>query len=179
MKKSLLLLLAVAVICSACSAPRIEDYADNTPRFVAEDFFSGPMKAYGLVKDRGGNVTRRFVAEIDGSWENGRGLLREKFKFDDGETQYRNWQLVPVDSDAQAIRKYAASAGDVVGTSVMSTAGNAVFMQYTLQVPYKGRTLNIHVDDRMFLIAPNVLIAESKLSKWGFDVGEIQLTIVK
>ncbi|WP_428819489.1 DUF3833 domain-containing protein [Microbulbifer sp. MCCC 1A16149] len=179
MKKPRLLLLAIALVCSACSAPGIEDYADNTPRFVAEDFFSGPMKAYGLVKDRGGNVTRRFVAEINGSWENGRGQLREKFEFDDGEIQYRTWQLVPADSGTQSVRKYTASAGDVVGTSIMSVAGNAVFMQYTLQVPYKGRTINVNVDDQMFLVAPNVLIAESQLSKWGFNVGEIQLTIVK
>ncbi|MBN8429756.1 DUF3833 domain-containing protein [Microbulbifer salipaludis] len=179
MKKSMLLLLAIVFVCSGCSAPTIESYANNTPRFVAEDFFSGPMKAYGLVKDRGGNVTRRFVAEIDGSWENGRGELREKFEFDDGEIQYRTWQLAPMASTGAGLRQYAATAGDVVGTSTMSVAGNAVFMQYVLQVPYKGRTINVNVDDQMFLVAPNVLIAESKLSKWGFNVGEIQLTIIK
>lgn len=180
MNKILALLIVTAVMCTGCSGPGIEAHSNKTPKFVAEDFFSGPMKAYGVVKNRGGHVTRTFVAELDGSWEDNRGILREKFEFDDGEIQYRNWQLVPVESSVNAsLRTYTATAGDVVGTSTMSVSGNAVFMQYVLQVPYKGRTIDVNVDDRMFLLAPNILIAESKLSKWGFNVGEIQLTIVK
>ncbi|MCA0893347.1 DUF3833 domain-containing protein [Microbulbifer agarilyticus] len=180
MIKALALFFTVLLAISGCSAPSIESYADKTPRFVAEEFFSGPMKAYGVVKDRSGAVTRKFVAELNGSWEDGRGILREKFEFDDGEIQYRNWVMVP-NSQASVgpVRAFTATAEDVVGESTMRTAGNAVFMRYVLQVPYKGRTLDLNVDDRMYLVAPNILIAESKLSKWGFNVGEIQLTIVK
>ena len=178
MNKIFFLLLA-ALLCSACSGPSIEDYAGKTPKFVAEEFFAGPMRAYGVVKDRSGQVTRKFTAELHGSWQDGRGLLREKFEFDDGEIQYRNWQLVPAAQEDAAPRQYAATAGDVVGTSTMSMAGNAVFMRYVLQVPYKGRTINVNVDDQMFLVTPNILIAQSKLTKWGFNVGEIQLTIIK
>ncbi|MCK7597854.1 DUF3833 domain-containing protein [Microbulbifer sp. CAU 1566] len=179
MNKLFSFLLVTAVICTGCSGPSIEDYADKSPRFVAEEFFSGPMKAYGVVKDRSGKVTRKFIAELDGSWEDGRGLLREKFEFDDGEIQYRNWQLVPASQKDISPRQYVATAGDVVGNSTLSVAGNAVFMRYVLEVPYKGRTINVDVDDQMFLIAPNILLAESKLTKWGFNVGEIQLTIIK
>ena len=179
MNKMPTLLILLAVLCTGCSGPGIESYAGNKPKFVAEEFFSGPMKAYGVVKDRSGKVTRQFVAELDGSWENNRGLLREKFEFDDGEIQYRNWQLTLRDSVAGSARSYTATAGDVVGESIMSAAGNAVFMHYVLRVPFRGRTINVSVEDQMFLLAPNILIAESKLSKWGFNVGEIQLTIVK
>nr|WP_010131975.1 DUF3833 domain-containing protein [Microbulbifer agarilyticus] len=180
MIRALALVATMGLAIAGCSAPGIETYADKTPRFVAEDFFSGPMKAYGVVKNRSGGVTRKFVADLEGSWEGGRGVLREKFEFDDGEIQHRNWVMVPNAAAANApVRSYTATAEDVVGPSTMRVAGNAVFMRYVLQVPYKGRTLEVNVDDRMYLVAPNVLIAESKLSKWGFNVGEIQLTIVK
>lgn len=181
MYRPLIFLLFTAALSTACSGPGIERHADRKPKFVAEEFFSGPMMAYGIVKDRGGNVTRKFVAELNGSWENGRGLLREKFEFDDGEIQYRNWQLAPLSSAAaaQGYRQYSATAEDVVGTSTMSVVGDAVFMEYVLQVPFRGRTLDISVDDQMILVAPHILIAESDLSKWGFNVGEIQLTIIK
>ena len=179
MFRQLSFLLLTTLLSTACSGPSIEHHADRTPQFVAETFFSGPMMAYGVVKDRGGNVTRKFVAELNGSWENGQGVLREKFEFDDGEIQHRNWQLAPISASDTGPREYTATAEDVVGTSTMSVVGDAVFMQYVLQIPFRGRTLNINVDDRMVLVAPHILIAESDLSKWGFNVGEIQLTIIK
>lgn len=179
MFRQLLLFFLTVILVTACSGPGIEHHADRAPKFVAEEFFSGPMMAYGVVKDRGGKVTRKFVAELNGSWENGQGVLRERFEFDDGEIQHRNWRLSPISPTASGLRQYNATAEDVVGTSTMSVVGDAVFMQYVLQIPFRGRTLNINVDDRMVLVAPHILIAESDLSKWGFNVGEIQLTIIK
>ena len=52
-------------------------------------------------------------------------------------------------------------------------------MKYVLQIPYGNGSLNLSVDDRMYLTAPNVLLNESVMSKFGFRVGSIQLVIVK
>ena len=52
-------------------------------------------------------------------------------------------------------------------------------IQYTLRIPYKDSTIDVFVDDRMYRVSDNVVINESRLVKWGIDVGEVVLTIIK
>ena len=61
----------------------------------------------------------------------------------------------------------------------MQFAGNSVFLDYVLRIPYNDGTLDVRIDDRMYLVDPNTLINESRMSKLGFDVGEILLVIRK
>ncbi|SBS29912.1 hypothetical protein MAQ5080_01538 [Marinomonas aquimarina] len=168
----ILALLLSLVWLSGCSSPRIEAYADNQPEFKVQEFFQGDLVAHGVLKDRSGEVTRSFYADLNGSWENGVGTLDEWFVFDDGERQQRTWTLTP-NGDGS----YTATAGDVVGAGQLETAGNALFMQYVLRVPYDGDTIDLKVDDRMYLVTPDHLINESVLTKFGFEVASITLSI--
>ena len=165
-------LLGIAL--SACTSVSVEDYADNKPRIVVEEFFNGKLLAQGIVKDRGGKVIRYFSASIDASWRDGIGTLDERFVFDDGERQTRVWTLKPgVDNT------YVASAGDVIGEGEMRVAGNSVFLDYVLRVPYNGDSIDLRIDDRMYLVSERVLLNESIMTKWGFEVGSIMLVIEK
>jgi hypothetical protein len=168
-------LLALSVLAlAACSSVTVTDYADQAPRFLPSEFFQGRLTAHGVVMNRGGEVTRHFNADIDASWEDGVGTLDEDFVFDDGETQKRVWTLTP---DGEG--GYIGRAGDVVGDGRLSFSGNAVFLDYVLRVPYGDGTIDVRVDDRMYLVAPNVVINESRLSKFGFNVGRILRTSVR
>jgi len=109
-KKWLLVLLSVFTL-SACSTTDVSTYANNTPKFDLQSFFSGELRAHGILKNRSGEVIRYFNATLDGSWENGVGTLAEVFVFDDGEIQNRTWILTP-NADGQ----YIATANDVVGS---------------------------------------------------------------
>ncbi len=173
MTRAVVLAAFVFALCG-CSSVTVDNYADNTPRFVPSEFFDGRLTAHGVVMDRGGQVTRHFNADIAASWKDGIGTLDEDFIFDDGETQKRIWTLTPDGSGG-----YIGRAGDVVGDGTLSYAGNAVFLDYVLRIPYGDGTIDLRVDDRMYLVEPNVLINESKLSKFGLDVGRILLTIVR
>lgn len=165
-------LLGIAL--SACTSVSVEDYADNKPEIVVEEFFNGKLLAQGIVKDRGGKVIRYFSASIDASWRDGIGTLDERFVFDDGERQTRVWTLKPgVDNT------YVASAGDVIGEGEMRVAGNSVFLDYVLRVPYNGDSIDLRIDDRMYLVSERVLLNESIMTKWGFEVGSIMLVIQK
>ena len=165
-------LLGIAL--SACTSVSVEDYADNKPRIVVEEFFNGKLLAQGIVKDRGGKVIHYFSASIDASWRDGIGTLDERFVFDDGERQTRVWTLKPgVDNT------YVASAGDVIGEGEMRVAGNSVFLDYVLRVPYNGDSIDLRIDDRMYLVSERVLLNESIMTKWGFEVGSIMLVIQK
>lgn len=174
-----LLVILCALFLVSCSSAGIEHYQDKQPRMVPEEFFLGPLTAHGVLKDRNGTVTRRFNADLQGSWNGGVGLLAERFLFDDGEVQFRNWQLIPTASDTPGVRTYIGRAEDVVGDAKVEVSGNAMFIRYVLEVPYKGDTIEVNVDDRMYLVSDRVLINESKLSKLGIPVGEIVLTIIR
>lgn len=169
---SLPLLLLAAV--SACSSVGVEDYASNSPRLVAEQFFNGQLSAHGVVKNRAGKVIRFFNADISAYWRDGVGTLDEQFVFDDGEQQRRVWTLKPLGDG-----RYRASAGDVVGEAEAQIAGNSMFLDYVLRIPYQDSSLAIHIDDRMYLVNERVLINESRMSKFGVDVGELLLVITR
>lgn len=169
----IMLLPATTVLAlGGCAGVSVTDYRGESPRFVPESFFDGRLVAHGLLKNRAGRVTRRFVAEIDASWTDGVGTLDERFEFADGEEDRRVWTLRP-DGDGG----YIGTAGDVVGESAITVAGNAMFLDYTLRAPYGDSTIDVQIDDRMYLIDDNTLLNESIMRKFGFRVGEIMLVI--
>jgi hypothetical protein len=167
-------MMPILALCAlaGCGSITVQDYADNTPTLVPEQFFNGQLTAHGLVKDRGGKVIRRFNADITAYWRDGVGTLEEDFVFDDGETDRRVWTLEP-----QRDGSYLGSAGDVVGKGRVTVAGNSMFLDYVLRIPYGNDTLDLHIDDRMYLVNPDTLINESRMLKFGFDVGAIVLVI--
>ena len=159
---------------SACSSVTIDRYAGNKPQLVAEEFFNGQLAAHGIVKDRSGEVMRYFSASIKAYWVDGIGTLDESFVFDDGEEQTRVWKLRP-----NADGSYVATAGDVIGEGKMKVAGNSLFLDYVLRIPYGDDTIDLRIDDRMYLVSEKVLLNESVMTKWGFKVGQITLVIEK
>ena len=165
----------LAMLLSACSSVGVNQYANNQPVFVANEFFNGRLVAHGMLKNFKGEVTRRFVANIDAYWsDNGVGTLDEHFTFDDGEKQRRVWTLTPDGSGS-----YIGTAGDVVGPAQLQFAGNSLFLEYVLRIPYGEGTLDLTVDDRMYLIDEATLLNESALRKFGIKVGELTLVIRK
>ena len=171
--KSILIAFCCLVL-AGCTSVAVEDYATNKPQIVAEQFFNGKLLAHGIVKDRDGRVIRYFRARIDASWRDGIGTLDESFVFDDGEQQKRVWTLKP-----SADNQYIATAGDVIGEGKMTVAGNSVFLDYVLRVPYDGDSIDLRIDDRMYLVSDRVLLNESIMTKWGFEVGSLMLVIEK
>jgi hypothetical protein len=169
--------LFLAILCAllaGCAPVSIEGYANNQPLLVPETFFNGQLSAHGVVKDRSGKVIRYFNADIKAYWKDGEGTLEEDFLFDDGETDRRVWTLTPSGKN-----RYSGTAGDVVGEGEVQYAGNSMFLDYVLRIPYNDGTLDIRIDDRMYLVNPNTLINESRMMKFGFEVGEILLVIQK
>lgn len=176
MKRIFLLSLTCSFLLtlSACSSISVSDYSNNTPKFIPQEFFNGNLSAQGVVKNRAGKVTRYFTATIDAHWKDGIGTLDEKFIFNDGEIQYRTWTLTPTTQGS-----FNASAGDVIGTGTGKFSGNAVNLHYILAVKYNDSTINLTVNDWMWLVDSKTVLNESTLTKFGFKVGSIQLAIVK
>lgn len=167
-------LLFQILLLQACSSITVDRYSDFSPTFNPRKFFSGDLSAHGVVKNRGGLVIRTFNADIRASWTNDIGTLIEHFRFEDGETQQRIWTLTPDGNGS-----YNGTANDVIGASQLKFAGNSLFMDYVLRIPYGDSTVDVNVDDRMYLISTDILINESRMSKYGFEVGSIALVIIR
>ena len=173
MVKLSLLILCLSFI-SGCASVSVEDYAKNQPVMDVREFFNGNLTAHGIVKNRSGKVIRYFNADIIASWIDGVGKLDETFVFDDGEEQKRIWIIRPDGSGS-----FSATANDVIGVSKMNVSGNSLFMQYVLRIPYDDDILDLKIDDRMYRVSDRVVINESTMRKWGFEVGKIILVIEK
>lgn len=170
----ILLVPFVCVLLSACATVSQQDYANNQPEMDVRNFFDGELSAHGIVKNRGGKVIRYFNARIEASWSENTGTLDETFYFDDGEVQKRVWTLVTDDKG-----QITGSANDVIGSSPLRVYGNSLFLEYVLRVPYDEDSIDLTIDDRMYRVSEDIVINESRMSKWGFDVGQIILVIRK
>ncbi|RUO44445.1 DUF3833 domain-containing protein [Aliidiomarina taiwanensis] len=161
-------------LLAGCSA-HIDDYHGKTPKLALEVFFDGSLTAYGMVQDRSGLVTQRFTVDIQGSWQRNEagqleGTLHEVFVWDDGREQTRTWLLTKVSE-----HQYEGRAGDVKGVAIGHTAGNALHWTYQLNIPWRGSTMAITLDDWMYLLDENKLVNKTKMSKWGFHLGDITI----
>ena len=172
MKNFLLVLASLAI--TACGAIDVNDYSATQPRLELSEFFTGELRAYGMLQDRSGRMTRRFTATLHGSWQGENGTLEETFTFDDGEQQDRTWQLVH-----EGGGRYRGTAGDVIGTAYGSTSGSVFHWEYTLDVPWRDSTIAVRLDDWLYLVDERHLINRTTLTKFGFKVGELTLVIEK
>ena len=166
--------LTVLLNMTSCSQATIQQYEGSAPELKLEDFFNGKLRAYGILQNRSGLVTRKFTADIDASWEGSTGTLDETFYFDDGEESKRLWKL-----HALGDGKYSGSAGDVVGKAKGEVKGAAFNWHYTLSIPYKNKTIDVRLNDWLYLVTDDKLINRTKLTKFGFEVGQLTLVIEK
>jgi hypothetical protein len=176
MKIKTLLLCTCSLFFLGCSSMNIEDFSDTKPEFVPQEYLNGKLKAYGIVKNRSGQIIRSFKGDLVGSWDaNGVGTLKEHFVYNDGEELDRVWVLQPTANK----KEFIGTAGDIVGNAPMVANGNTVMIDYTMKVPYGDSTLDIDVRDWLHLQEDGVIINHSKMKKFGFEVGELVITIIK
>lgn len=166
-----IMLLALSLLLTACSAG-IKEFEGTGPALQLEQFFDGPLVAHGMVQSRSGKVTGRFKAVMTGRWQGNEGVLEEDFYWDDGRHEQRIWYLTKT-----AANRYEGRAADVVGTAVGTTAGHALNWQYQLNVKTAERELTVTLDDWMYLLDENRMLNRTKMTYFGFHVGDITLYI--
>jgi hypothetical protein len=168
-------ILAVALTAlplAACGSMQVQNFQDSQPRLQLEDYFAGETKAYGLFRDRFGDVRRQFVVEIDGDWnpETRTLTLDERFRYQDGETDRRVWRI-----EKTGPHSYQGTAGDVPGTATGEAYGNAFNWTYQVDLAVDGSTYRVTFDDWMFLQEDGILLNTADVTKWGFEVGTVTI----
>ena len=170
----LIIALFFTVSCINNNSMKPIDFKNTEPSMTIEEYFNGPVEAWGLLQDRGGKVTRQFKADMFGSFEGDILTLKEDFYWTDGEKQNRIWKIKKIDQNY-----YEGSAPDVVGTAKGFQYGSAFKFEYDLMVPFKGKDIKISFDDWIFKQDNEVAINRATLTKFGFKVGELTVFFKK
>lgn len=168
------LLMGLLAFLSGCAGPTLTHYEGKEPHFDLKEYFTGPIKAWGLVQDYKGNVTRRFDVTMVGRWDGDVGTLEEEFQYYDGKTDTRTWTITKIAPD-----KYKGEAGDIIGTANGEVSGNAMRWAYQMDIQVDGKTYRLTFDDWMYLMNDGILINRSYLKKFGFTVAELTLFMQK
>ena len=151
-----------------------EDFKGTEPTIKIEEYFNGQVKAWGLLQNRSGKVTRQFKADMFGKFENNILTLEEDFFWTDGEKQKRTWKIEKLDEN-----NYQGTASDVVGSAKGFQYGSAFKFEYDLLVPFKSKNIKVSFDDWIFKQDEKVAINRAKLTKFGFKVGELTVFFLK
>ncbi|GAA64338.1 hypothetical protein P20311_2133 [Pseudoalteromonas sp. BSi20311] len=168
------MVLAVSFFIASCSAPSVEHYKGSEPNFDFKTFFSGDLKAYGVVQDFKGELTRKLVVDLSATWDGNKGIIEEDFVYDDGETQKRIWKITLNDDNT-----LTGTASDVLGIATGESDGSVFHWNYNVEIPYDGSTLEVNFDDWMYLVTNTRLINRTSIVKFGVEVGEVILVIEK
>ena len=174
MKK--IITIIILIFLTGCSGNNMKptDFKDQKPRLIIEEYLSGNVKAWGILQNRSGKVTRQFSADLNGNWDGKQLILDEKFVWNDGEIQKRQWKINKIDN-----HNYEGTAGDVVGTAKGYSYGPAFKFEYVLLVPVKGREMKITFDDWIFMQDERVAINRATMTKFGVKVAELTVMFVK
>ena len=167
-------LVLIILAITSCSSINPEQYANQSPHFDFQEFFSGDIIAWGIVQDRKGNVIRRFEVSMIGKWEANKGTLEEDFIYADGEKQQRTWYFTNLGNG-----NYTGYASDIPDTAIGKTFGSAGNWSYTMDLPVGDKTYKVKFDDWMFAMDKNTIFNRSYIKKFGLTMAEVTIFMQK
>lgn len=170
---SIKLIVVLAVFgLSSCASER--DYSATTPEFRLEQYFEGKVNAYGVVRNRSGQITRRFKVDITGHWSNNTLTLDEYFLFDDGEKDFRQWRITPSTNHS-----YIGRADDIIGEATGEASGAYLRWDYQLNLKVEDKTYKVRFDDEMMLLDDQRMMNIAKIKKFGITLGSVVIFFEK
>ena len=153
-------------------AQRAADYAHSAVQFDLRRHLNGPIDCEGIIYGPTGRVSSRFVGRFHASWQGNIGTLTERFEYDSGTVQEREWQLTL--SDDGAIH---ADAADLVGSGSGRQFGSAVHLNYKIRLPASAGGHVLATTDWMYLGPNGTIVNRSQFHKFGLKVGELVATM--
>ena len=174
--KRVVFVMSVLTFLSSCTRGIDgKKYVGMRPEFNLKAYFTGPIKAWGIVQDRRGNVVSRFEADMLGRWDGDKGILEEVLHYyDNGRIQNRTWHISKIDD-----LTYKGTAGDIIGHARGESFGNAIYWTYEMEVPVGDRSYRLRFDDWMWAMDGDVIINRSYLKKFGITVAELTIFMQK
>jgi hypothetical protein len=143
-----------------------------TPALDIRTHMNGPMVCEGLIYGPMGRLSARFTAEFLGEWDGDSGRISERFRYDSGTVQDREWQL-----DFTAPGILTARAADLVGEGRGVQAGPALQLLYRIRMPQGAGGHVLDVTDWLYLMDNGTIMNRSQFAKFGAKVAELVASI--
>ncbi len=169
-----LVLLALHARTMTFRAQKPADYAGTEPRFDLRRHLNGPLLCEGVIYGPTGRVSSRFVADFDARWDGNVGVMKERFRYDSGAVQDREWTLT-LGNDGSV----KATAPDVVGEGAGRAEGGAVQLNYRIRLTPEAGGHVLTVNDWMYLMENGTIMNRSQFTKFGIKVAELVATMRK
>ena len=172
--KRFFVLIFVVVLTGCSLKPSLKDDKLSDLQLNLEEFFDGQVIAYGQFQDILGNVSRRFVVNVSGTWDGKLLTLVEDFTYSDGTEEQRIWTLTKTGENT-----WTGDAAGVIGPASGEESGDTFYWAYTIDLPVTDGTMRVSFNDYMWLQTPDRLFNKAYMSKWGFPLGEVSIMFEK
>lgn len=149
-----------------------EYYEEGFPVLDIRENLNGEMVCEGVIFGPLGRVTSSFLAEFNITWDGDSGVMSERFHYNDGTAQDREWRIT-----LGAAGRFWMEADDVIGSGVGVVAGSCVQMRYRIRMPESAGSHVLDTIDWMYLTPNGSIINRSQFRKFGFKVAELVATI--
>ncbi|MES2984142.1 MAG: DUF3833 domain-containing protein [Pseudomonadota bacterium] len=175
MKRICTVFAGLLYVLTGCSSLTTEDYADQKPVMDIRQFLNGKLEAWGVLIDYSGKADMHFHATMNASWSGNVGTFHEDFVYSTGRKESRTWTITMTDD-----HHFTATAGDIEGTAIGTQHGNAAHLRYRLNAKRdSGGTIQLSMDDWLYLVDEKTVMNRTKMRKFGLTVGELMITIKK
>ncbi len=166
--RQLVLGLCLCGSLASCTGPRARDFAGKGPALDPKTYFSGHVRSWGMVEGRSGKVSDQFSTHMHGVPRPDGLRLTQDFTFASGRREHRVWDIRVLDP-----HHFEGHANDSVGSAHGEAWGNAFEWNYTLAVPVKGHTFNVHFSQIMLLQPGGILLNRVQYRKFGLRLGSV------
>lgn len=149
-----------------------DDYSEGYPTFDLQKNLNGRMICEGVIFGPLGRVTSSFVADFDIRWDGETAVMAERFRYNDGAVQDREWRITLGENGL-----FTAVADDVPGMGKGSVSGSAAQIRYEIILPPESGGHRLQTVDWMYLTPDGTIVNRSQFRKYGIKVAELIATI--
>ena len=169
--KSLFTCICSLCLLSSCASIEPDNYVNQSPQFVLEEFFDGDVNVWGIVQNRSGNVVQRFTVDIAGSVDGNTLTLDETFSYEQGSgVDKRIWVI-----DRHADGSYTGMADDILPGATGRSHGNAFKWTYEMELPVDNTSYRVRFDDWIWAFNDGTIMNRAYIRKFGLTFAEVTL----
>lgn len=161
MKNKTLAILAIFLL-SSCALlqqkkpdPEIS-FLSQAPRVNIQEFFDGDIDVFAIMQDENGKIIKSYTASIYGEWDENKGVVKNKYFYNDGSKDSRTWLITDNKNDT-----FDAVGHDMAEAARGQQKGNAIQMLYALYVKENGIKTKVRFEESYYLVDKDSMIANA------------------
>ncbi|MBN8903036.1 MAG: DUF3833 family protein [Rhodospirillales bacterium] len=162
-------ILLIAVVLTGCSRGlTVPEVGQGGPDFDPVRFFSGHVRSWGVMEDRGGQPTGIVTTDCEGVADGPDGLLMTQRLVVDGRPSVRVWRMRRVGAG-----RFEATANDMVGIATGEASGRAFQWHWTLALSPGNWLENVDMEQWWYLQDDGSMLNRTIIRKVGVVVAEV------